>query len=46
MDYSADTMYFLDIFIQFRTGYLEQGISDSFYSRLNRLFNRISENRK
>ena len=26
MDYSADTMYFLDIFIQFRTGYLEQGI--------------------
>ncbi|CAF2401411.1 unnamed protein product [Rotaria sp. Silwood2] len=26
MDYIADTIYFLDIFIQFRTGYLEQGI--------------------
>ncbi|CAF3409317.1 unnamed protein product [Rotaria sp. Silwood1] len=25
MDYTADTIYFLDIFIQFRTGYLEQG---------------------
>lgn len=26
MDYIADTVYFLDIFIQFRTGYLEQGM--------------------
>jgi hypothetical protein len=26
MDYAADTMYFIDIAIQFRTGYLEQGI--------------------
>lgn len=25
MDYTADTMYFVDIFIQLRTGYLEQG---------------------
>jgi hypothetical protein len=25
MDYTADTVYFLDIFIQLRTGYLEQG---------------------
>ncbi len=29
MDYTADTMYFLDILIQFRTGYLEQGIRNS-----------------
>ena len=27
MDYTSDAMYFLDIFIQFRTGYLEQGMS-------------------
>ena len=25
MDYLADAMYFIDIAIQFRTGYLEQG---------------------
>lgn len=25
MDYLADSFYFLDIFVQFRTGYLEQG---------------------
>lgn len=25
IDYIADSMYFIDIFIQFRTGYLEQG---------------------
>lgn len=25
MDYIADSVYFLDIFIQLRTGYLEQG---------------------
>ncbi len=25
-DYVADTIYFLDIAIQFRTGYLEQGM--------------------
>lgn len=29
MDYVADTIYFLDIGIQFRTGYLEQGKSNS-----------------
>jgi len=29
IDYIADSMYFVDIFIQFRTGYLEQGIIDS-----------------
>jgi hypothetical protein len=33
MDYIADTMYFLDIFIQLRTGYLEQGIRNSSESR-------------
>ncbi|CAF1684659.1 unnamed protein product, partial [Adineta ricciae] len=26
LDYIADSMYFVDIFIQFRTGYLEQGL--------------------
>ncbi|CAF1011807.1 unnamed protein product [Adineta steineri] len=26
MDYIADSIYFIDIFIQFRTGYLEQGL--------------------
>ena len=26
LDYTADAMYFIDIFIQLRTGYLEQGI--------------------
>ena len=28
MDYTSDTMYFLDIFIQLRTGYLEQGTTN------------------
>jgi hypothetical protein len=34
VDYLADTMYFLDIAIQFRTGYLEQGMKN----RINYLF--------
>ncbi len=34
IDYLADTMYFVDIAIQFRTGYLEQGM----INRLNSFF--------
>ena len=35
IDYLADTIYLLDIGIQFRTGYLQQGIAYSEYLFLN-----------
>lgn len=41
MDYIADGIYFVDIAIQFRTGYLEQGKSQS---RLRHSENRLVRN--
>ena len=38
IDYLADTVYLLDIGIQFRTGYLQQGIVHSEYLFLNTIF--------
>jgi hypothetical protein len=34
IDYIADTIYFLDIVIQFRTGYLEQGTHTILYDQI------------